>query len=114
MSTSNVRLAPPGSRNVRLAPGRKLNQERITLPPSAQRKTPADLPCSSRGDLIGTVYCGCQGAPDVYRCEHPAVEIHICTMHAIAVSRKELERPDGSREPFLGGPGFCNICRHRG
>ena len=72
-----------------------------------------DLRCEYRGERLGTINCGCQGAPDAYVCSNENVASSLCILHARAYRRKEILLADGGRRAFEGKPGVCAVCRHR-
>jgi hypothetical protein len=72
-----------------------------------------ELPCEYRGDRLGKLYCGCQGAPDVFVCSNEHVTSQLCMLHARTYRRREIDLAGGGRREFEGKPGVCAACRHR-
>ena len=91
-------------------PGRKAQgQSRQTVRTAAPRP-PVELPCIHRGPPVGTIACGCGGAPVLFGCaKHERCTLHAlpkpCPLAVHAVG-KEVDR-------LAAKPAVCVTCQDR-
>ena len=75
------------------------------------------LMCEFRGEVLGTLDCGCGGKPLAYGCSLPGNESALCTLH-VETSRKvsatrRYVTPTKKKVEFVGKPLACSVCQHR-